>query len=202
MSLVLVITEATAQTKVGIKVSPLLSVNRASSEDNQISASSNGVGVKMSFGPIVDFFLKENYYFSTGLLYTPKRAGIAINLAEENIRGKEDYKLQYLQIPATLKMFTNELALDKRLYFQIGAIPEIKIDEKGTSANTFIRKFRSVDFSVMAGLGLEYRLGVSSTIFGGLSYTRGLINAASKRFDKHDFTLKHDIVSLDFGIKF
>lgn len=201
-ALIFAMFQVTAQTKVGIKVSPSLSVNRVASDDNNVSASSDGVGLRMSFGPILDFFLKENYYFSTGLLYTPKRAGIAISEVNNNIKGTESYKLQYLQIPATLKMFTNELALDTRLYFQIGVIPEIKIDEKGTGQDTFIRKFRPIDFSVIAGFGVEHRLGISSSIFGGLSYSRGLINAASKRFDNHDFKLKHDLVSLDFGIKF
>lgn len=200
LSLIFIAYHAQAQTQIGVKVSPLLSVNRVASDDDNISATSDGVGFRASFGPIIDFFLMENYYFSTGLLYTPKRAGITIS--EDNVKRSEDYKLQYLQLPATLKMFTNELALDTRIYFQIGGIPEIKIDEKETSGETFIRKFRAIDFSVMAGFGLEYRLGVSSTAFAGISYTRGLINSASKRFENHDFKLKHDLVSLDFGIKF
>ena len=193
-------TNSSAQTKLGVKLSPVLSFNRASSESDNLSVSPDGIGLRLSFGPTVDFFLKENYYFSTGLIYTPKRAAISVN--DNGSVGEEDYKLQYLQIPATLKMFTNELAVDTRVYFQIGALPEIKIDEKGTSEDTYIRKFRTFDFSIMAGLGLEYRLGVSSTIYGGLSYTRGLVNVASKRYDNKDFILKNDLVSLDLGIKF
>ena len=189
-----------AQTKVGVKLSPSLSVNRVATDEDDLSVDSDGVGLRLSFGPIVDIFLKENYYFSTGLLYTPKRAAIAIS--EAGLAGKQDYKLQYLQIPATIKLYTNELALDKRIYFQFGAMPEIKIHEKGTSEETFIRHFRFFDFSVLAGLGLEYRIGVSSTVFGGITYTRGLVNAATKRFENNDFTLKNDLVSLDFGIKF
>jgi hypothetical protein len=200
LCLMCLIYQAQAQTQIGFKVSPLLSVNRVASDDVNISATSDGVGFRASFGPIVDFFLMENYYFSTGLLYTPKRAGVTIR--EGGAEQSEDYKLQYLQLPATLKMFTNELALDTRLYFQVGGIPEVKIDEKETSGDTFVRKFRAFDFSVMAGFGVEYRLGVSSTAFAGITYSRGLINSASKRFDNHDFKLKHDLVSLDFGMKF
>src|SRR5690606_30189612 len=192
--------QAQAQTQIGVKISPMLSVNRVASDDNNISATSDGVGFRASFGPFVDFFLRENYYFSTGLLYTPKRAGITIR--DSVIEQSEDYKLQYLQLHATLKMFTNELALDTRLYFQVDVMPEIKIHEKNTSGDTFVRKFRAIDFSVIAGFGVEYRLGVSSTAFAGISYSRGLINAASKRYENHDFKLKHDLISLDFGLKF
>ena len=113
-----------------------------------------------------------------------------------------DFKLQYLQIPATLKAFTNELALDTRLYFQFGVLPEIKIHEEDTDDTTPITKFRTFDFAVLAGFGLEYRLGVSSTIFGGISYTRGLVNAAADTYEGRDFVLKNDLVSLDLGIKF
>src|SRR5699024_4570828 len=124
LGLFLILFTANAQTKIGIKVSPLLSVNRVSTDDGNIAAASDGVGLRFSFGPIVDFFLKENYYFSTGILYTPKRAGISIK-DELGIQRSEDYKLQYLQIPAMIKLFTNELALDTRVYFKFGAIPEI-----------------------------------------------------------------------------
>lgn len=193
-------TYVSAQTKIGLKISPLLSVNRAAVDENNLNIGSDGAGFKMSVGPVVDFYLKENYYFSTGLFYTPKRAGISIN--DNGITKEEEYNLQYLQVPATIKLFTNELALDKRLYFQLGGVTEIKIHEKNEGADNYIEKFRFFDFSVMAGFGLEYRIGVSSTIFGGISYTRGLINAASKRKNDYDFSVKNDLVSLDFGIMF
>ncbi len=200
LTILVSISYAKAQTELGLKISPLLSVNRAADDDDALSVSADGVGFRMSFGPIVDIYLKENYYFSTGLFYTPKRAGVVVS--EAGFSKKEDYKLQYLQVPATLKLYTNELALDKRLYFQLGGIAELKIHEKNDESDIYIEKFRPIDFSVMAGLGLEYRLGVSSSIFGGISYTRGLINAASKRLDDADFSIKNDLVSLDFGIKF
>lgn len=192
---------AEAQTKIGVKISPSLSFNRLSTEADNLSVSPDGVGLKVSFGPIVDFFIKENYYFSTGILYAPKRAALSIKQGTE---PKEDanFKLQYLQIPATIKAFTNELALDTRLYFQFGVLPEIKIHEEDTDDTTPITKFRTFDFSVLAGFGLEYRLGVSSTIFGGISYTRGLVNAAADTYEGRDFILKNDLVSLDLGMKF
>lgn len=194
------ISYARAQTELGLKISPLLSVNRVTDDEDDLNVSADGVGFRMSFGPIVDIYLKENYYISTGIFYTPKRAGIVTN--DGVTSKKEDYKLQYLQLPAGLKLYTNELALDKRLYFQIGTLTEIKIHEKNDDGDIYIEKFRPVDFSVMAGFGLEYRIGVSSSVFGGISYTRGLINAASKRLGDADFSLKNDLVSLDFGIKF
>lgn len=189
-----------AQTRLGLKVSPLLSVNRANDDENNVNINSDGVGLRMSVGPVIDVYLKENYYFSTGLFYTPKRVGVAIN--DSGLTREEDYSLQYLQLPATIKLFTNELALDKRLYFQLGGQTEIKINEKNSDPNNFVERFRFFDFSVVAGFGLEYRIGVNSTVFGGISYTRGLINAASKRRSDYDFSIKNDLVSLDLGIMF
>lgn len=189
------------QTKMGLKFSPVLSVNRVNSDSDTQNFSTNGVGARVSFGPIIDFFLRENYYFSTGLLYTPKRAGIKASRNNETI--EEEYSLQYLQIPVTLKLFTNELALDKRLYFQVGGLNEIKLNEKDNEGDVLVEKFRFFDFSLLVGLGLEYRLGVDTTVFGGISYNRGIFNVASRQSGGYDdFKLKNDLLSLDFGMKF
>src|SRR5690606_40223679 len=117
LTILVSISYAEAQTELGLKISPLLSVNRATDDEESLNVSADGVGFRMSLGPIVDIYLKENYYVSTGLFYTPKRAGIVVN--DAGISYKEEHKLQYLQLLALLKLYTNELALDKRLYFQL-----------------------------------------------------------------------------------
>lgn len=192
---------AFGQTQIGLKLSPALSVNRVQSDSESQHFSANGAGGRISFGPILDLFLRDNYYFSTGLLYTPKRAGVSAT--RNGVKIEEAYSLQYLQIPATLKLFTNEVALDKRLYFQVGGLTEIKVNEKDGQGDILVDKFRFFDFSLVCGVGLEYRLGVDTSIFGGLSYNRGLFNAASKQSgDYDDFRLKNDMLMLDFGVKF
>jgi hypothetical protein len=206
VSCVFFVTLSYSQHRIGLKFSPTLSVNRIDSESDRIDYSSNGVGARFIFGPTFDYFLGENYYISTGLLYAPKRAGVSGIVNDTRRRVDERYNLQYLQIPATLKLFTNELALDTRLYFQLGGLLEFKISDRSAQTSiVLVDRFRNYDFSTLLGTGVEYRIGVNTVLYGGISYVRGLLNVATRQkddpiFDK--FTLKNDLLALDLGIMF
>lgn len=198
---ILALQTAHAQSKIGLKFSPTLSTNRIIDEDNNHAFSSNGVGGRIIFGPIVDLFITDNYYFSTGLLYAPKRVGVTVT-PPSGVRIQESYKLQYLQLPATLKLYTNELALDTRVYFQLGGLFEVKINEKAEEGNLFIEDFRPYDFGIHLGSGVEYRLGYNTLLFGGFFYNRGLVNIVSNTQDDVDVNIKNDLIGLEVGVKF
>lgn len=198
---------AQAQSKLGIKFAPTLSANRISSEGGGYSVNSNGVGGRFIFGPVFDIFIAENYYFSTGLLYAPKRIGIkVINTTTATPSTTEQtYKMQYLQLPAGLKLFTNELALDTRVFFQLGGILDLKIasNTQDKYVTDFIKETRFFDFSVHLGTGVEYRLGYNTLLFGGIFYNRGLVNAVTETADGGpDINVKNDLIGLDLGVKF
>lgn len=187
-----------AQVKLGLKLAPVISSNRAKNDAQTVE--NDGSKMKFSIGLIADKTLSDTYYLSSGLIYLPKRASF------RNADGtvEEEYKLQYLQIPATLKLFTNELAPDMKAYLQVGGALEIKVfDEAEDPSFTNIEKFTPVDIPVILGAGIEYRLGINTTLFGGVSYQRGLINAvneASAAFE--DLQLRNTIFSIDLGVKF
>lgn len=198
---------AYAQSKIGIKFSPTLSTNRINftSEGGRYSVNPNGVGGRFIFGPIFDLFVTDNYYFSTGLLYAPKRIGISVTDTQSpNNSSDQVYRLQYLQLPASLKLFTNELALDTRVYFQIGGSLDVKIasNTKDDYAIQYINRTRFFDFTVQLGSGVEYRLGYNTLLFGGFFYNRGLINAVTRTHEGLDINVKNDMVGLDLGVKF
>lgn len=198
---------AYAQSKIGIKFSPTLSTNRINftSEGGRYSVTPNGVGGRFIFGPIFDLFVTDNYYFSTGLLYAPKRIGISVTDTQSpNNSSDQVYRLQYLQLPASLKLFTNELALDTRVYFQIGGSLDVKIasNAKDEYAIQYINRTRFFDFTVQLGTGVEYRLGYNTLLFGGFFYNRGLINAVTRTHEGLDINVKNDMVGLDLGVKF
>ncbi len=192
-----------AQTSVGLRVSPALSFNRLDSDSQVQNFSANGIGARFAFGPFVDIFMRENYYFSTGLIFTGKRA--AFSVWESGVEESETYNLQYLQIPLGIKLFTNEVALDTRIYFHLGGFLEIKIQERaGEPEYDRVERFRAFDVSTYVGTGVEHRIGVNTILFGGFSYTRGLVNVMRRANSENtdNFSLKNDMVSLDLGIKF
>lgn len=200
---ILAMQAAHAQTKIGLKFSPTLSTNRIIEDgDTNHTFTSNGVGGRIIFGPVVDLFITDNYYFSTGLLYAPKRVGVTVVPTTTQVGVQESYKLQYLQLPATLKLFTNELALDTRVYFQLGGLFEVKINEKAEEGNLFIEDFRPFDIGLHLGSGVEYRLGYNTLLFGGFFYNRGLVNIVANTQDDVDVNIKNDLIGLEMGIKF
>ena len=115
-----------------------------------------------------------------------------------------------------MKLFTNEVATDTRLYFQVGGSLNVPIgtriggskfytdpatgkETKASDHTTFY------DADVLAGLGAEYQLGQSTKVFGGISYHRGLFNIDDYFDNSRDFKdvmIKNSSVNLDLGIKF
>ncbi|MEQ9443808.1 MAG: outer membrane beta-barrel protein [Cyclobacteriaceae bacterium] len=189
-----------AQLKLGVQVSPTLSFNRIDDDDASMGFNSNGIGGRLVAGVIADYMFQENYYFSTGIFFTPKRVGLETSTNPV----EEAYRLHYLQVPASIKLFTNEVALDTRVYFQAGFTLDLKILEDNLSETTqYVDSFRPVDTSLLLGTGVEYQYGYSTTLYGGFSYRRGLVNAVRQTDNgAGDLVIKNDLFSLDIGVKF
>jgi hypothetical protein len=195
-----------AQVNLGLKFSPTFVVNRLTEQSGTANASKGGTGFTAEFGLITDFGFdeEEKYFFSTGLLYLSK--SVKLNVSEEFAGNfSNDYNIQYLRLPATLKMKTNEIALDKRLYFQIVGNFDFKVHDKSDQENNqVINKFRPIDISFVFGTGIEFKLGTTTTLFAGLNYNHGLINAVKSTdaafFDK--LIVKNNSIGIDFGLRF
>jgi hypothetical protein len=189
-----------AQVKFGLRAAPTLSFNRVDgTSDVGASYNPNGLGLRMQIGPIVDFEFKENHYFSTGLMFATKRVGITI----QDISGEriQDYSLHYLQIPLTLKLFTEEVGLDKKIYFQVGGTLDVKTKGVGEQ-NDFIAKFNFMDATALLAVGIEYGFGIDTKLFGGIVYQRGLFNVVNESATNDDWTVQNDLLGLEFGITF
>uniref|UniRef100_UPI00404AD1F1 porin family protein n=1 Tax=Fulvivirga sp. TaxID=1931237 RepID=UPI00404AD1F1 len=196
---------AFSQYKIGFQFSPILSSNRIDFTSDDYDLETDGTGLKISTGPFVDIQLTDNYYVNVGVFYASKRVGIE---ARDKVNTgtpptKEEYDLQYVQIPVSMKLYTNEVSLDKRIYFQFGAALEFNVEEK-LKDNVIVEDFRLFDTSLLAGLGMEYQIGTSTMVFGGISYHRGLVNIISESVDGlgGDLAMKNDYIALDLGIKF
>jgi hypothetical protein len=197
-------TTAFSQATIGFTFSPLLSTNRVHYERDTQNRdfTSNDTGLRFSGGPILDIELTENYYASTGILFISKRAGITIQ--DDQTSLEEVYNLQYVALPATLKLFTNEVSLDTKVYFQFGGTLEFLVtDKKKEEDNIYITDFSIFDTSLLFGIGVEYKAGYNTSLFGGFSYSRGMINSVEEtRPLENNLIIKNDLLSLNLGIKF
>ncbi len=195
--------ELKAQPKIGLTFSPSVSMSRVKyKNDVSEDISNDGSALRFKLGLEADFAITETYSISTGLIFAPKRAGFTRDITATG-RVTEEYKLQYLQIPLTLKLYTNEVMPDIKGYFQLGFLGEIKVfDEALDDDYTLVTKFRPYDTSFVFGVGAEYGASISSLIYAAIVYNRGLVNIVSERTSANSLTSKLDMLSLQFGIKF
>jgi len=173
-----------------------------------------GLSTGFSYGLMSDFEFTENYSFATGLTvttingkgdvlnYQPYHAlSSSTNSAAYDVK----FKMQYLEIPLSVKLKTDEVN-DMKWYgqfglttnFRIGAKQDVKSgnttladDVKATDQTKFLRA------GMIIGGGLEYRLSGKTSLLTGLTYNNGLTNIA-----KNGQTIKNHYVGLNIGVFF
>ncbi|MFY0605526.1 MAG: PorT family protein [Cyclobacteriaceae bacterium] len=201
---------AGAQSKLGLKFSPMVASNRVSLVDSVYDVEPIGSAFKFSLGLIYDHELTETYFLSTGLIFVPKYFGVEVS-AEPGEGGtppaepKQEYRLNYLQIPLSLKLFTNEIQPDTRVFFQVGLAPEIQIfNEPVEEDYDLIENFKGFDTTILFGGGVEYRAGINTTLFASVTYQRGLSNVIKTEIQgfEEELFVRNTVVSFDIGIKF
>ncbi|WP_197088600.1 porin family protein [Rufibacter radiotolerans] len=208
--------EAAAQVEIGVKVSPSVTSTRTIAKD-QYNFKNEGAGVGFGLGVIADYFFGTNYAFSTGLLYNVKGGEVSYSYKGPNDLDKKPYSddinLQYIEIPVALKLFTNEVATDTRVYFLAGGslntLLAAKVNDKkvdNDSGDKFTKRFNTFEIGALLGAGVEWQLGESTKVFGGLSYQRGLTDVDddfySGIFEDNKVELKNNTFSVDLGLKF
>ncbi|SHI30218.1 Outer membrane protein beta-barrel domain-containing protein [Hymenobacter daecheongensis DSM 21074] len=211
---------ASAQVEIGLKLSPSVAYLRADSPSGS-SFQNEKSKVTLGGGLVVDYFFGQNYAFSSGLWLTGKGGTISYTdktsaTNADPVRRNQEIGLQYLEVPLTVKLFTNDVATDTKVYFQLGGSVGALIGSRlngdkrytdpATAQETEASKhFILPDAAALVGAGVEYQLGQSTKVFAGLSYHRGLVNI-EKYFDKDrgikDVTLKNNEIALDLGLKF
>jgi Outer membrane protein beta-barrel domain len=208
VGLVLGATVAHAQGRLGVKVSPGISFNRVHTSPPNVGFSSIGAALGFQLGAAYDYSVKNNYCVGTGLFYAIQR--IAVKNEELSFGIKEAHALYYLQIPLLLKLYTSELALDTRLYVALGGLGQVRINERNTELRKnqktpFIETFRRWGFAGLLEIGMEYDIGLSTSVFGGISYQYGLSSVIDKHTQENSrCAVKgyNDLVSIDLGVRF
>lgn len=195
--------------KLGIKLAPTFGNSRVLLDDPDASIQNDGSSFKLSVGLIADKTFGDSYIFSSGLIYIPKTVSINASSTLQTFNGLETYKLQYLQIPATVKLFTNEVQPGAKVYFQLGMALELKVYEEADPELTepeVITQFAPFNLPVILGVGIEYEAGVNTVLFAGASYQRGLTNVVNSTSSSYTFaeelSIRTTLLSIDAGVKF
>jgi hypothetical protein len=192
------------QTKLGLKLSPAILHQRIAQSSDTVSISKGANPFNLSIALFADLPLSKNYYFTTGIGYTSKRINLQRQSTNDYLVIEKIYNVQYVRIPATLKLYTNEVALDKKLYVQFGPLVDVAVHtkENNSTINT-VQKFQPVDVSLLFAAGLQIQLAPQTAIQVGASYTRGLVNIVkSTSGGLEGLKIKNDLYALDFAVKF
>ena len=193
-----------AQTKLGLKLTSSIITQRISNSGDSIGISNGANAFVPSLTLFADLPLSKNYFFSTGIGYISKRINLSVQSTDDNQSISKSYNIQYVQLPATLKLYTNEIALDKKLYFQFGPIFDIAVHTKESNPDlSVIDKFQPIDVTLLFGAGMEIQLAPNTAMQIGMSYSRGLINIVSEaEVVGNGLTIKNDLYSIDIAVKF
>ncbi|MET3541990.1 hypothetical protein ABID22_002715 [Pontibacter aydingkolensis] len=201
-----------AQVEIGLMVSPTISSPRFIAEDRH-NFKNEGGKLGLGIGVVADYFFAQNYAFSTGLVYRSKGGEISYTYVDElgsSRTEKDDNSLQYIELPVTLKLFTNEVAPGTILYFQVGGSLNTKVsakvdDKKVISGEKVSKRFSIFETDAILGGGAEFQMGESTKLFAGLTYHRGLSNTDDFYRDvlnDKNIGIKNNGFSLDVGVKF
>ncbi|MXV53029.1 outer membrane beta-barrel protein [Pedobacter sp. HMF7647] len=156
---------------------------------------SNGDGLRtgFSYGVLGDFGFSKNYYFSSGFLVTTinsKVKTVASNSGPGSDISNAVYKLQYLELPLTLKLKTDPGKL-VRFYGQfglgtgitIGAKRDFKLTSNGIvtadEKNVSIDNEKTFRLSLIAGAGAEWNIGANTSILTGVTLNNGFTDVFS-----------------------
>jgi hypothetical protein len=186
--------------ELGFTVSPNIGWMRVTnSMDGAVT--SNGSRAGISYGVLADVGFTSNYYFSTAFVLTSVNS--KLSEVDPLLSGATPvlttYKLQYIEIPLTLKLKSNPLEFGK-FYGQFGLGTGVKIsgkesidgagDNKSEAANTF-------RVALVAGGGVEWDINSNFRVQTGLIFNHGLSNTISSVRD-----IRSDYLALSLGVFF
>lgn len=184
----------------GLGITPSLAWLHPGSDDIKGDGSKFG----FNYGLMTEFAFTDNYSFATGL--TIDRKGGKLRSSEVIVDSISsdyfyfEYNLSYIDIPATIKMKTNQIG-SMRYYGQFGLAPGFLISAKGNSKHgqtstddiDIKEDVNNFNVSLVIGLGLEYNLSGNTNLLAGFVYKNGFT-------DIIDGTTKGNVNTLGLNI--
>ncbi len=188
--------------RMGLSVAPLLSWFSPEGEGNSIASDGSRFAIK--YGLHMDFRLSgnENYYFSTGLFMVNQGGSLTHdNAVSEEFNGplvrsrrEVDWRINYLTIPLTFKLMTNEIGYNRyfaRVGFDAGLAVSSRFDSADrllSNPNTILSRdnadgsslTRFYRFGLHLEAGMEYNIGANTNIVVSLEWNNGISNTFAR----------------------
>lgn len=169
--------------------------------------SSDGMRAGFTYGLLADFSFAENYTFSSGLMLTTINGQV-----EKRITGaapetsQSIYKLQYIEIPAKIKLLTNETN-GLKFFGEFGLGNGINVRAKQDVTSTISANnendadiYKQIAFyrgSIILAGGAEISTTGKTKLLAGLTFNNGFTDIR-----KGEGTLKNSYIGLNLGVFF
>jgi hypothetical protein len=174
----------------GLTLSPQLSWMTASDKN----LDGNGSYIGYEYGLLMDILIPKNYAFATGFLFNGCGGSLSyleetkFNTYDDSVFAAGtavDYRLQYIVIPLTLKLRTNQIGY-VTYYGQFGFRGGINIRSRADISNLggttldekvdFGADVGPGDFGLLVGGGFDYEITGNTAIHVGIQYYNGFID--------------------------
>ena len=168
----------------GVKAMPALAWLRIDAPSD-INLKSDGLPFGFGYGLITDFGFADHYAFSTGLEVAYR--GGKTKFADTGIVVSTKYSLQFIELPLTLKLKTNEIGY-LTYYFQVGLAPGFAIRTRADRESTVLGvttkednldvsdEINEFNVSLLVGAGAEYNISGNTSLLFGLTFNNGFLD--------------------------
>jgi hypothetical protein len=169
-----------------LRVTPIFMWTKVDVEDTRYTASNEGLKLGFAYGVMGDYYFAKNAGFSAELRVAHLAGSFSVKDTANTTRTNT-LRLQYIEVPFTLKMRTGEVGY-MRYFGQFGIMPSFNIkakrDEVLTAGTTTItttdipasKQMIPIGLSLVIGAGTTYNLGGSTSLLGGISFHNGFTN--------------------------
>jgi opacity protein-like surface antigen len=196
----------------GVKVQPALAWFRVDAPD-EVNLESDGLPFGFGYGLITDFKFTERYAFSTGVEIAYRGGKLKYSYkdtAGTSTTVKNKLSLQFIEIPLTLKLRTNEIGY-MTYFFQVGVAPgyairtrgDITVNDKLIEENEDISgQINEFNLSMIIGAGAEYNLSGSTSLLFGLTFNNGFLDLLDDKNYNGEVKGNSNYLALMLGVLF
>jgi len=197
----------------GLKAAPSLAWISSDSK----GFASNGSKLGFSYGLITEFNFSKHYAFATGVdvTYRGGNSKYSFDVNDSTTAVVETkYNLQYIEIPITLKLKTNEIGY-LTYFLQFGLEPGFNIRSRADIKTTMqvaghpavatetddvdiMDGINNLNLSMIIGGGLEYTLSGSTVLLAGVTFSNGFLDV----IDGDAIKANSNYLALTLGILF
>jgi hypothetical protein len=182
-----------------------------SSDDASVKP--DGAIIHLHAGLNMDYYFSEKYAFVLGVGINNLGGNLLYaDSTEFNSKGESLWiepgqsvklNLQYIDIPIGLKLKTDEMGY-ATYFLQLGFNPMINLNAKASSEEASLEKedikesINTFYLGYHVGLGIEYSLGGSTSLIGGIRWSSGFTDVTNN--DRANIIL--NAISLHLGVLF